>query len=281
MTAKIKLTNSAFFSLLLEGLEAYAIKHQGKRDVAIETHAQLWGSSNKRLPFSCEIKHVSVDSSAKKKRGEVTVKQLALDLKQDVAAMFGDGYAHLGTFHTHPWVLKNPDHNVDENKAQCAESPSYIRRHKLYDFSEADHFCECNSPTIKVGKHEFSIALVMTIFAGKKADDRKDGPVDDSLFEFSLGNVKVWLKAQVYQHKPESSLSDDEHEQLNIYGLTDYSSYQKQKFNSVPVPVSTMLETPFLEKISYYLEEFGRLSIKGNKSIYRTAEEAEKRWFAI
>lgn len=276
MTAKIKLTNSAFFSLLLEGLEAYAIKHQGKRDVAIETHAQLWGSWNKRLPFSCEIKHVSVDSSASKKRGEVAPNPLALELKKDIAHMFGDDYFHLGTFHTHPYIL---DEEIDEDST--VTSPSSIRRYKLYNFSEADHFCECNSPTIEVGKHEFSIALVMTIFAGKKADDRKDGSVDDSLFEFSLGNVKVWLKAQVYQHKPESSLSSDEREQLNIYGLTDYSPYQKQKFNSVPVPISTTLETPFLEDIGFYLEKFGRLSFDEGKSHYRTAEEAEKRWFAI
>tara|TARA_Y100000780_G_C13682045_1_gene416404 strand:- start:2248 stop:2820 length:573 start_codon:yes stop_codon:yes gene_type:complete len=190
--------------------------------------------------------------------------------------MFGDDYSHLGTFHTHPWVLGE---EIDEENT--VTSPSSVRRNKLYNFSDADHFCECDHPTIAVGKHQFSIALVMTIFAGKKADDRKDGSVDDSLIEFSLGNVKIWLKAQVYQHKPESSLSDDEHEQLNIYGLTDYSSYQKQKFNSVPVPVSTMLETPFLEDISYYLEKFGRLSFDEGKSNYRTAEEAEKRWFAI
>ena len=270
MKATIKLTNSAFFSLLLEGLEAYAIKHQGKKDVAIETHAQLWGSFNKRLPFSCEIKHISVDSSANKKRGSVSVAASVLDLKKDIARVFGDGYKHLGTFHTHPWVLG------EEN----ISSPSDIRRGRLFNFSPEDHICECDDPTITIGKNEFSIALVMTIFAGKKADDRKDSRLDDSLFEFSLGNIKIWLKAQIYQHKSESSLSPEEKKQSNIYGLLDLPSYKKQKYESLPVPVPTRLELTYLDEYGPLFQDFGRLTFNDGDAEYRTARDAEKRWFA-
>lgn len=273
MTAKIKLSDSAFFTLLLEGLEAYSIKHQGQKKVTIETHAQLWGTSNKRLPFSCEVKHISVDSSAHKRRDSVAIKPLALELKKDIAAMFGEGYSHLGTFHTHPWVMNEKIRDGDEVKG-----PSSIRRHKLYNFSCDDHLCECESPTINVGKNKFSIALVMTIFAGIKADDRKDGFVDDSLFEFSLGNVKVWLKAQVYQHKPLSTLTSTELKTLNVYGLLENRDYQQWQPNSVPIPIATKLEARFLNDLGYYLEKFGRILIDGNNSVYRNAKESEKRW---
>lgn len=270
MPAKIKLTNNAFFVLLLEGLEAYAIKHHGKRNVAIETHAQLWGSSNKRLPFNCEVQHISVDSSANKQRGSVTPNPISLELKKDVARMFGEGYAHLGSFHTHPYT-------IDEG----IESPSEIRTNAFYNFSSGDHYCECENSTIEVGSRKFSIALVMTIFAGKKADDRKDGAIDNSLFEFSLGNVKLWLKAQVYEHKLLSSLSDNEHDALNMYGLADRKEFDKSDFETLPIPVDTQLETPFLNDIGFYLEKFGRITSKEGVAEYKTAKDAEKRWLFI
>jgi hypothetical protein len=270
MTGKIKLTNNAFFTLLLEGLEAYAIKHHGKRDIAIETHAQLWGSSNKRLPFSCEVEHVSVDSSANKKRGSVTPHPLSLELKKDVAHVFGSGYAHLGSFHTHPYTL-------DEG----IESPNEIRRNAFYDFSDGDHYCECDNPTIEVGTSKFSIALVMTIFAGKKADDRKDGAIDDSLYEFSLGNVKVWLKAQIYEHKLRSTLSENDYAAANIYRLFEMKKFSESDYERLPIPIDTQLETPFLNDLGFYLEKFGRVINNQGAADYKTAKDAEKRWLFI
>ncbi|MGP9800501.1 hypothetical protein [Rheinheimera sp. NSM] len=276
MAAKVSLNNSAFFSLLLEGLEAYAIKHHGKKSVAIETHAQLWGKVNKRLPFSCEVKHISVDSSAKKSRGSVTPDLLSLELKRDVANMFGDEYRHLGTFHTHPWIISEELYE-DER----VESPNSIRRHKLYEFSNSDHFCECGRPTIEVGKNKFSVALVMTILAASKADDRKDGAINDDLFEFSLGNVKVWLKAQIYQHKELDKLSGLEWIALNKYQLLAHKKFKNNDFKIVPVPIETKLETPFLENMDYFLEKFGRLRIDSSDNVdsyYIAADNGEKRW---
>lgn len=267
MEAKIKLTNSAFFSLLMEGLEAYAIKHQGKRDVAIETHAQLWGKSNKRLPFCCEIKHISVDSSAHKEKDSVIPNRVALELKKDVAKMFGEDYAHLGTFHTHPYTL-------DEG----IQNPSEIRRNEFYNFSCGDHLCECGSSPIEVGARKFSIALVLTIFAGKKADDRKDGEINSALHEFSLGNMKVWLKAQVYEHKLKDTLSEDDYDALNTYRLLDNPRFKESTYQRLPVPIDTYLESTFLNGIGSYLERFGRVLNSEGNSVYRNAEDAEKRW---
>lgn len=272
MTATIKLNDSAFFSLLLEGLEAYAVKHHGKKQVAIETHAQLWGRVNQRLPFNCEVKHISVDSSAKKTRGSVQTDLLSLTLKKDVAAMFGDDYLHVGTFHTHPWILEE---KYGIGKIENANS---IRRDKLYNFSKDDHLCECDNPTINVGKHQFSVALVMTIFSASKADDRKDGWIQNDLCEFSLGNVKIWIKAQVYQHLPKEKLTDEYEESLNKYNLLEHVKFSNSNFETLPVPVETQLVTPFLDDIDYYLQKFGRLDIVDSNGHYRNAESAEGRW---
>ena len=53
MTATINLSKSTLFEMVMEAFEAYAVKHDGKKVVAIETHAQLWGKINKTQPFKC------------------------------------------------------------------------------------------------------------------------------------------------------------------------------------------------------------------------------------
>ena len=50
----------------------------------------------------------------------------------------------------------------------------------------------------------------MTVFAMERADNRADGYIDSNLYELSLGNIKLWLKAQVFDHKEKSGLTDDE-----------------------------------------------------------------------
>lgn len=280
MAATIRLTDSALFTLLLEGLEAYAIKHDGKKEVAIETHAQLWGKVNKNAPFTCEIKHVSVDSSAKKQRGEVQANSLALMLKKDVSAIFGKDYEHLGTFHTHPWLLGEV---FDCNTKETVKNANSIRKGQLYNFSNSDHVCEIERETITVGSNQYSIALVMTIFSAMKADDRKDQQIESDLFELSLGNIKVWLKAQVYEHKTITTLTAEDKKSLDKYLLTEHKFFKKNKnkFYTLPIPIETILSTPFLESLGYSLESFGRLKIDEKRGAYTEAEEAENRWFHI
>lgn len=280
MNATISIGDSALCTLLLEGLEAYAIKHDQKKFVAIETHAQLWGRANKKLQFKCRIEHASVDSSAIKKRGEVSPNPLALELKQDVAAMFGDKYQHLGTFHTHPWL--KGEELVDDKRVLNARS---IRENDLFDFSPEDYQCEIDEPTVHVNSKQFSIALVITIFAAQKADDRLDGALSSNLYEFSLGNIKVWLKAQVYEHIPSDNCSKEKLEELhNLYRKPGDPKNPNKKALSkselIPLPLETKLDSEFLQRMGYYLEGFGRLEIDPNDSNYSNTGKSEKRWFA-
>ncbi len=101
--ATISISKSAIFELIMAALEAYAIKHDRESKVAIETFAHLWGSHNKRLPFKCNVEHISVETSAKRRRDSVSTQYISLDLKKDIARVFGEGYNHLGNFHTHPY----------------------------------------------------------------------------------------------------------------------------------------------------------------------------------
>jgi len=267
MSAVIKVNKSALFEMVMAAFEAYAVKHDGKNMVSIETHAQLWGKVNKAHPFKCAIEHVSVDTSAEMERGSVAPEPLSLEIKKDIASVFGEGYEHIGSFHTHPYL-----------KYEEVENAQYIRQNQLYNFSEGDHESEFGSPTITLGSKKYSVALVMTIHATEKSDDRKDGRIDSNLFEFSLGNEKLWLKAQAYEHKVADNLSNDDELAFDMYGLDCNDHFEVQ--HTLPIPVETELECEFLESLGFYLKGFGRLDIDSDDADYQNAVSAEKRWFA-
>lgn len=267
MTATINISNSAFFSLLQEGIEAYSFKFEHKEEITVEKHADLFGSANKRLPFKCNIEHISVSSTAERTRDSVTTYRKVLNLKKDIANMFGDDYRYLGTFHTHPWVPEE----IGNAKT--------LREEELHNFSYGDYVSEVDKPCIQVGKNSFSVALVMTILSTKKADDRKDGIVDSNLFEFSLGNLKIWFRAQVYQYVDFEKLTQEELELLkNQYPSKDIENDIKDQL--VPIPIDTQVDCDFLDNFGFHLEKFGRLSFDQSEPKYRTADEADQRWFS-
>lgn len=276
MTATVNVSKSALFEMVMAAFEAYAVKHDGKSFVSIETHAELWGKINKTHPFKCSIEHVSVDTSAKQEQGSVTTKPLSLEIKKDIAQAFGEGYSHIGSFHTHPWLRGEVCGTDFYGKKIRVENTNAIRKHELFNFSNGDHFCEAEEPTITVGKKKYSVALVMTIHAAEKADDRKDGAIGLSLIEFSLGNVKLWLKAQVYEHKVTETLTDDDREALDMYRLTEHKFYDEDAL-TMPVPIGTELECD----ANFFLKEFGRLNINSGEANYENSKTAEKRWFAF
>lgn len=263
MTATVKISKGAFFEMVMAAFEAYAVKHHGKHIVSLETHAQLWGKVNKTLPFKCSVEHFSIDSSAKQERGGVTPEPLSLTIKKDIAQAFGENFSHIGTYHTHPYLRK-----TEVETTQC------IRREKLYEFTADDHLCEVGESSITVGKNLYSVALVMTIHAAEKADDRKDGPIDASLIEFSLGNVKLWLKAQVYEHIITEALTEADWKKVDIYKLTTHKSFNRD-VDRVPLPIVTDLQCD----VDFFMEKFGRLKISSRKSEYESSETADSRWF--
>ena len=262
MAATISVTKSAMFELIMAGLEAYSVKHQESSSVSVETGALLWGYVNKTRPFKCTIKHVSVESSAKRTRSSVEFNAQSLKLKKDIAKVFGEQHQYIGTAHSHPYLREEL---VDAAK---------IRKEKLYELSASDHSCETGNPEIEIGDKSYSVALVLTVHAMMKANDRKDDShYGEPLVEFSLGNIKCWLYGRVFEHKVKSSLSDEEHHSFGCYGLP-LSRFHDDDI--VPVPMETALESDvFLDTLC---KDFGRLTFLDNESEYDVAAVAERRW---
>lgn len=262
MTATISVSKSAIFELIMAGLEAYAVKHQGSKSLSVETGALLWGYVNKTHPFKCTVKHVSVESSAKRTRSSVEFSAQSLRLKKDIAKVFGEQHQYIGTAHSHPYLREEL---VDAAK---------IRKQRLYELSAPDHRSEHGSPEIEIGGKYYSVALVLTVHSMLRADDRKDNShYGEPLVEFSLGNIKCWLYGRVFEHKLKSSLSDEERHSFECYELT-LSEFHDD--DMVPVPIKTVLESDVF--IDTLCKDFGRLTFSENEAEYDVAAVAERRW---
>ncbi|EGR3001963.1 hypothetical protein DMW06_16755 [Vibrio parahaemolyticus] len=262
MTATISVSKSAIFELIMAGLEAYAIKHEGSKSVSIETAAHLWGYANKAHPFKCTINHVSVETSAKRKRSSVEWNPLSLSIKKDIAKVFGEDYQYIGTAHSHPYLREEV---IDA---------ATIRSNKLYELSSSDHWCELARPEIQVAGRSYSVAMILTVHSMLKANNRMDGIYGEApLIEFSLGNIKCWLYGRVFEHKIKSSLTDEEQRSFERYQL-DINDFSDDE--TLAVPVETILESDIA--LDVLCESFGRLKFEGNNSTYHSADDAEGRW---
>ncbi|MDF2153562.1 hypothetical protein [Vibrio sp. CAU 1672] len=262
MTATISVSKSAIFELIMAGLEAYAVKHDANKNISVETAAHLWGYVNKTHPFKCTINHVSVETSAARKRSSVAFNPKSLLIKKDIATAFGDQYQYIGTAHSHPYLREEV---VDA---------AMIRNRKLYELSDADHQCEVGCPEVEVAGKLYSVALILTVHSMLKANDRKDGScIGEPLVEFSLGNIKCWLYGRVFEHKSKASLNSDERQDFERYQL-DIGDFSDDEI--LPVPKNTVLESDIV--LDTLCKDFGRLTFSENESEYDVAAVAERRW---
>ncbi len=267
MNAIVNFNKSAFFELLMSAVEAYTIKHKESQVIAVETYAHLWGKINKKLPLRCYVNHVSIETSAIRSRDSVITYTKSLEIKKEIADMFGEDYSYIGSMHTHPYV------NGESLGGKSITSPECIRRNRLFHLSETDHKSECGM-FFDVGKNKFSVAAVMTLFSAKRATDRKDSyTCNDGTIELSIGNLKVWMFVQAFQHIEKSCLSDQQLKEAIKFNL-DLSRYNDDDL--IPVPIAT--ECNGSDIMNWVLfKPFGRINIEDNSAEYIDKAISEKR----
>ncbi|WP_139432221.1 hypothetical protein [Aeromonas dhakensis] len=267
MNAIVNFNKSAFFELLMSAVEAYTIKHKESQVIAVETYAHLWGKINKKLPLTCYVNHVSIETSAIRSRDSVITYTKSLEIKKEIADMFGEDYSYIGSMHTHPYV------NGESIGVKSITSPECIRRNRLFHLSETDHKSEFGI-FFDVGKNKFSFAAVMTLFSAKRATDRKDSyTCNDGTIELSIGNLKVWMFVQAFQHIEKRCLSDQQLKEAIKFNL-DLSRYNDDDL--IPVPIAT--ECNGSDIMNWVLfKPFGRINIEDNSSEYIDKAISEKR----
>lgn len=177
----VSLSDSAFFSFLSAGFEAYFVRHAGRTHRQLEVNAQLFG---RKVMLKTQTKHfvdvVSVDTSAHMKKHAVVTNSESTKIKKALSEVLS--YEHLGSAHSHPYGLKE-------------ERLSYVREHGA-NFSESDY------NAIRFALHNFGhdthVELLLTLLP--QANDRTQNGLQlaDDFIEFSISNCKCFLRAQVF-----------------------------------------------------------------------------------
>jgi hypothetical protein len=129
----IRISENALIQLVLNGLEAYSVYHQGKKraETRLETYGLLWGHethlpNNNGILYSIEL--ISVDTSAERAHSFCSPNDSALQLKRDIMTSFLPHYDFLGDFHTHPYK-KYTD----------------VTKNKCYNYSADDVILDCTA----------------------------------------------------------------------------------------------------------------------------------------
>lgn len=220
----VRVSEEAVMQMILSGLEAYSVLHEGKkkRQKRIETAGLLWGNEiQKEKKVLYNITTVSIDTSAKRAAGSVTQNENALKIKKDIMDSFFPQHDFLGDFHTHPY----------HDYAKVTK--------KSYAFSKDDiNDIETNSEYWD--EYNYRVGLVLTI---ARMTNRKKHPenkvISNNTLQFTTGNYRMWLKAYVI-YKKDDSLKFTKHEDDNV-----------------------ILLVPSIEGLVYDNAKFGKVSLEG------------------
>lgn len=212
----VSLSDSAFFSFLSAGFEAYFVRHAGRTHRQLEVNAQLFG---RKVMLKTQTKHfvdvVSVDTSAHMKKHAVVTNSESTKIKKALSEVLG--YEHLGSAHSHPYGLKE-------------ERLSYVREHGA-NFSESDY------NAIRFALHNFGhdthVELLLTLLP--QANDRTQNGLQlaDDFIEFNIGNCKCFLRAQVFSLVDETLIQEPTLIKCSVQNQLDFVFDTMLKFRLV------------------------------------------------
>lgn len=193
----VEISKTALTQMILNGFEAFVIKHGDKKRSGIEFHASLYGDieiSEDDTNIRHIIEFISADTSAKMESGSVTPNPEASALKEDLA--YELGFYQLGKMHSHPYLA----HEMAIEEV----------RTRGFNFSKGDlEFFSDAIDEYEVGKG-YHLEVLLTIKEMARANTVTDGRSHDNVFEFSVGNCKCFLRAQVLSKNENRELQYDE-----------------------------------------------------------------------
>ncbi len=220
----VQINQQALTQMLLSGFEAFVIKHGKYKRSGIEFHGTVYGdiSINKiKKTITHKVQFLSADTSAVMKSGYVEINIESTNLKENLAEQLG--YYQLGMMHSHPYLSHEMAiEQVRERGANYSEGDleSFEWQLNRYASDEAYH-----------------LEILLTIKQMERFNAAKDGRIDENSFEFSVGNCKCFLRAQVFG-------KDDK---------TDI------------ILLDTVLGCDFLENYQHLEAEFGRVKPKAGR----------------
>ncbi len=222
----IDLTDQALLQIMLNSIEAYVLIHHKQKTSGIEMHGHFFGNTEKTSTTTRhKIEFFSADTSAKMKPDFCIPHEDCISLKSEITRCFSN-YHLLGALHTHPYLeheIKSPDQHLKFMRTIGCE------------FSNDDRSAFFDK--LSQSGADYLIEGVFAINHRPRKSFEGDGKLDENLFEFSMGNLKCFIKIQVFS--------------LDSGALID---------------VPTILKCKYLEKFSHirFSYDFGRIKIKEN-----------------
>ena len=176
----INLSENCLISLVLSALEAYAIRHQGKRKNGLETFGSLFGYETKidDGPTIYTIELASVDTSSTKKRDSVDYQEKALILKKQILRSFWPHLSFLGDFHTH----------IYPNRSEMPTTGQFLSEGDRRDLQRNEEFWK---------ELDSRLSLVLTVStlgrSGSKAAGWEDWYKWPHCIQFTMANTRIWI----------------------------------------------------------------------------------------
>lgn len=214
----------AIIQILLNGFEAFVVKHQNKKRHALEMHASLYGHTEQTAStYHHHVTFISVDTSAEMEGGQVTRKGEAASLKATISD--AAGYVMLGAIHTHPYL---------SSEMTLAEVRKRGSRFSDRDLISFDEDFEDNS----FFGRPYSVQAALTIRNKNDKSERlktdSDGFIEQNIFEFSFANCKCFMAVQVFSKESGCALTHEE-SILKCDFLQDFD-YLEKDFGKVMIP---------------------------------------------
>ncbi len=235
----VEVSDQALVQIVMNSLEAFVVLHKGRKRSGIEMHGVLVGYKDEheedtQTSKQYKIDFFSPDTSAVMMPDHCIPQAESESLKNEVARCFSD-FEVIGAFHTHPYLyteIKQDDKLDFMRKEGChfSDEDMDFFTAKLLNNSQEDE--------------NYQLEGVLAVFNSKKYNDKRDGRLEDedNVFEFSVGNLKCFLRMQVFSLDEEGAIQEEE----------------------------TILKCSCLEKFKYIGKsffDFGRIKVKDNKKV--------------
>lgn len=181
----VELSDEALMQILLNGLEAFIVRHDHVKRSGIEMHGHLAGSYVETTrQRKIQVTHFSCDTSATMMPGSVSWKHESNILKRSLISGFGLDY--LGQIHSHPYMTGDWSSvaEVRRDGAEFSDTDVEAAQNILQDFHE------------RYGD-VWHLEMVATFYHTKNAVHVKS--YDEHKPEFSIGNVRCFLRADIYE----------------------------------------------------------------------------------
>jgi hypothetical protein len=189
--------------MVLNGFEAFIIKHGSNKRSGIEFHASLYGDVFFQNNKVCHrvVEFISADTSAEMKSGSVYVRPEAISLKKELSLQMG--FHQIGKMHSHPYLA----HEMRIKQV----------RDLGFNFSNVD-LSEFRKEIINSSDGAgYHLEVLLTIKEMKRQNYVTDGRMGRNVYEFSVGNCKCFLRAQVFSISESLDLHYDDTELICDY----------------------------------------------------------------